>query len=468
MSCQKLCRHWIPVSGMPRRSTSLETSARQADSAVTGEGAGHATGHGDVHPCMCVVRCWCMCFPTHDLGCRGLSFARSLQPPAHLLSVRRNWTSRFRSTLCRSTSMRLPFGRSVHTALPPKPNEPGLRPSTPRPHGERLRSFETQKSFPPFLGVCCVLYVFNAHFENTLDIRLFCFPQTRLCFDRRILCGVSHQAVSISLPHPYHGTHGRQTDGSLWDRRTGFEAPQAQSVSWFGLGTEDSLKPCSGRIAAPSLASDMNPWSGTRLPHEELPCQLLREEARRFFKCRLHRRTWRLRELYRSLQAILSHESALSPAHEFLLDAVVLVTRPRIEEGRCLVTKPVSTFRQEGGFLFPFPLFKMANAKTPPSAQPTGAHDSTTENRRPTFREKYGDVVISTWPKTVKAGSPDERNTWVTTASREYRKLQDGETVHTAQLFPKDLLCAGVGLVVRYLELELHSGIRTKETCDAE
>lgn len=112
-----------------------------------------------------------------------------------------------------------------------------------------------------------------------------------------------------------------------------------------------------------------------------------------------------------------------------------------------------------GRFPTSFPLFVMANAnKTPSPAQSSETSQEVNEATAPKFRDRYGNVAISSWLKTVNAGTDKERQTHGTTVTREYR---DGDQPkRTPVLFDDDLLQAGLGLILRWVKIEQEKASR--------
>lgn len=93
----------------------------------------------------------------------------------------------------------------------------------------------------------------------------------------------------------------------------------------------------------------------------------------------------------------------------------------------------------------------MANAKTPSPAKSSAAPKDANEATAPTIRKQYGRVVISTWPKTVTTADGQQRETWLSSVTREYRDGDERKRTH--YLFPEDLLFAAHGLLKTFEEV---------------
>jgi hypothetical protein len=99
-----------------------------------------------------------------------------------------------------------------------------------------------------------------------------------------------------------------------------------------------------------------------------------------------------------------------------------------------------------GDFLSPFPFFIMANVTKTLSAKPAEAPSEGTEAHvPPTARVEFGGVSAAIWPKKVKTGNDQARETWMVTLSRTYRDGNERKRTHT--LFPENLLPAAMALI---------------------
>lgn len=88
----------------------------------------------------------------------------------------------------------------------------------------------------------------------------------------------------------------------------------------------------------------------------------------------------------------------------------------------------------------------MANVKETSSATPTEAPSEGIDARvPPTARVEFGGVSAAIWPKTVKTGTDQTRQTWMVSLSRSYRDGDERKRTHT--LFPENLLPAAMALI---------------------
>lgn len=252
--------------------------------------SGHVSDRGAPR---CFVGCVCMCFPTHDLGCRVFLFAGSLQPPASLaLGVNTGHRGVAPSGVASPRSFSY-LSDGPHGA-PANLMTPGLGPGTPRLHGKRQRPFGTQKSHPPTsaVSVCCWLCVFQKSCANIVCNRVPCRALTRQRCDGRVATGVGHSAVSCPF-HPNHHeatalqatatcvrvVHSRNPVGKSAHKA------EVQHPAGSGPGTEALPGSSGDRNSSPC---SLNSEGEDTLPH--VSCRVnFRVEACRLAQCRLDR-----------------------------------------------------------------------------------------------------------------------------------------------------------------------------------